>query len=86
MKNFVDSLYDYNYSGVNEKESSDEEEAGIVIETDQSKPISYKAWLISQNWSVILKVVVRKKKKTSTLTLILMNQLTWPLIKFMFLK
>ena len=43
MKNFVDSLYDYNYSGVNEKESSDEEEAGIVIETDQSKPISYKA-------------------------------------------
>ena len=40
---------------------------------------------ISQNWSVTLTVVV-KKKKTSTLTLILMNQLTWPLINFLFLK
>ena len=34
MKNFIDSLYDYEYSGVNDKESSDEEEAAIVIETD----------------------------------------------------
>ena len=40
--------------------------------------------LISQNWSVTLTVVV--KKKTSMLTLILMNQLTWPLINFLFLK
>ena len=35
MKNFVDSLYDYDYSRVNDEESSDEEEAAIVIETDQ---------------------------------------------------
>ena len=32
---------------------------------------------VNQNWSVTLTVVV--KKKTSTLTLILMNRLTWPL-------
>ena len=43
MKNFIDSLYDYDYSGVNDEESSDEEEAAIVIETDQSKPVSHTA-------------------------------------------
>ena len=43
MKNFVDSLYDYNYSGVNDEKSSEEEEAAIVIETDQSKPVSQTA-------------------------------------------
>ena len=31
IKNFVDSLYDYEYSGVNGEESSDEEEAAIPI-------------------------------------------------------
>ena len=41
MKNFVDSLHDYDYSGVNDEESSDEEETAIVIETDQSKLVSY---------------------------------------------
>ena len=88
MNNFVDSLYDYDYSGVNKEESSDEEEAAIVIETDQSKPVSHTAayqsygGLSVQNWSVTLTVVVKKKKKSSTLTLILMNQLTWPLIDF----
>ena len=41
MKNFVDSLYDYDYSGVNDEESSDEEETAIVTETDQSKLVSY---------------------------------------------
>ena len=41
IKNFVDSLYDYEYSGVNDKENSDEEEAAIVTETDQSKLVSY---------------------------------------------
>ena len=41
MKNFVDSLYDYDYSGAKDEESSDEEEAEIVIKTDQSKPVSY---------------------------------------------
>ena len=40
--------------------------------------------MINQNWSVTMTVVV--KKKTSMLTLILMNQLTWPLINFLFLK
>ena len=38
--------------------------------------------LISQNWSITL-IVVFRKKKTSTLTLILMNQLTWQLTHFM---
>ena len=76
MKNFVDSLYDYDYSGVNDQESSDEE-ATIVIETiSQNQSVTWR--LISENWSVTLEVVV--KKKTSVLTSILMNQLTWPLI------
>ena len=43
MKNFVDFLYNYDYSGVNDKESSDEEEAAIVIKTDQSKSVSHTA-------------------------------------------
>ena len=43
MKNLVDSLYDYDYSGVNEEESCDEEETATVIETDQSKSVSHTA-------------------------------------------
>ena len=43
MKNFVYSLYDYDYSGVNDEERSVEEKATIVIETDQSKPVSHTA-------------------------------------------
>ena len=43
MKKFIDTLYDYDYSGVKDEESSDEEEAAIVIETDQSKPVSHTA-------------------------------------------
>ena len=43
MKKFVDSLYDYYHSGVNDKESSDEEKAAIVIEPDQSKRVSHTA-------------------------------------------
>ena len=43
MKNVVDSLYDYDYSGVNDEESNDEEVVAIVIETDQSKPVSHTA-------------------------------------------
>ena len=79
MKKSVDSIYDYD-SGVNDEESSDKEEAAIVTETDQSKPVSHTV----ADQSVSLTVVV--KKKTSTLTLILMNQLTWSLINFLFLK
>ena len=82
MKNFVDSLYDYDYSGANDEESNDEEEAAIVIETDKSKAVSHTA--ADQLKLVTLTVVV--KKETSTLTLILMNQLTLPLINFLFLK
>ena len=37
------SHYDYDYSGVNDEESSDEEEAAIFIEIDQSKPVSHTA-------------------------------------------
>ena len=37
------SVCDYDYSRVNDEENSDEEEAAIVIETDQSKPVSYTA-------------------------------------------
>ena len=40
---FPDSLYDYEYSGVNDEESSDKEEVAIVIETDQSKSVSHTA-------------------------------------------
>ena len=43
MKNFVVSLFDCEYSGVNDEESNDEEGATIVIETDQSKPVSHTA-------------------------------------------
>ena len=41
--------------------------------------------LIRQDWSVTLTVLV-KKKKTSTLTLIFIYQLTWWLINFLFSK
>ena len=34
LYNFVDSLYDYEYSGINEEER-------IVTETDQIKPVSH---------------------------------------------
>ena len=36
--------------GVNDKESSDEEEAAIVIETDQSKPVSHTA---AYQWKLV---------------------------------
>ena len=62
MKNFVDSLCDYNYSGVKDEESSDEEEAAIVIETDQSKPVVTRR-LISQNWSVTVTLIVRSEEE-----------------------
>ena len=43
LKNFIDSLYDYKYSGVNDEERSGEEEAAIAIETYQSKLVSHTA-------------------------------------------
>ena len=63
LKNFLDSLYDYDYSGVNDEESSDEAEAAIITETDQpNQSVTWK--LISQNSSVTLTVVMKKKKLT----------------------
>ena len=41
-RNFPHSLYDYEYSGVNDEESRDKEVA-IVIETDQSQSVSHTA-------------------------------------------
>ena len=64
-------------------ESSDEEEAAIALKLI-SENQSVTRRLISQNWSVTLTVVVTMK--TSTLKLILMNQLTWQVINFLFLK
>ena len=43
MRNFLDSLYDNDYKGGNDDESSDEEEAAIAIKTDQSEPVSHMA-------------------------------------------
>ena len=43
LKNFVDSLYDYDHCGVNKEENSDKKEAAIVTGTDQSRPVSHMA-------------------------------------------
>ena len=43
IKNCVDSLCDYDYSRVNSSERKDEEEATIVTENDQSKPVNQTA-------------------------------------------
>ena len=40
IKKIVDSIFDYNYSGDNDEESRDKEEAAIIIENDQLKPFS----------------------------------------------
>ena len=82
MKNFVDSLYDYDYCGVNDEESSDEEEAAIVIETDQLKPVSHTA----ANQSKLFSHTDSSSEVEGESTLTLMSQLTWPLINFLFLK
>ena len=42
-KTYANSLYGYDYSALNNEESSDEEKATIVIETDQSKWVSHTA-------------------------------------------
>ena len=39
----TENVYDYDYSTVSNEESSDEEQAAIVIETDQSKPVIHMA-------------------------------------------
>ena len=85
MESLVDSLYDYNYSGLNDEESSDEVEAAIVIETDQLKPVSH---TVTDQSKLVSCTDSRseEEEETSTLTLVLMNQLIWPLINVLFLK
>ena len=86
MTKFVDSLQDYQCSGVNCEESSDQEEAGIVIETDQSKPVSHtttdQSKPVSHTATDQSKLVScidnssEEEKEDLHLTLIFMNQLT----------
>ena len=73
LKNFVYSLHDYDYSVVNDEESS---EVSLKL-ISQNQSVTQR--LIRQNWSITLTAVL-KKNKISTLTLILTKQLTWPLL------
>ena len=66
------------------KESSDEREAAIFIEDDQSKPVSYTA--ADQSKLVSYTDSSSEEEEDLHLTLILMKQLTRPLINFLFLK
>ena len=66
------------------KESSDGREAAIFIEDDQSKPVSYTA--ADQSKLVSYTDSSSEEEEDLHLTLILMKQLTRPLINFLFLK
>ena len=85
MKNFVNSPYDYDYSEVNNEEISDEE-AAIVIETDQSKLVSNTA----ADESKLIKTDSCSEEEEDLHADVIFNepidQLTWPLINFLFLK
>ena len=81
MKNFVDSLYGYDYNGVSDEESSNKEEAAIVIETDQSKPVSHTA----ADQSKLVSYTGSSSEEEEDLH-VDVNQLTWPLINFLILK
>ena len=87
-KNFYQLFFLLNKNHITEilKKLSDilyQEEAVMSLKLiNQNQSVTRR--LIRQNWSVTLTVVV--KKKTSTLRLILMNQLSWSSIKFLFLK
>ena len=80
-KNFVDSLYGYDYNGVSDEESSNKEEAAIVIETDQSKPVSHTA----ADQSKLVSYTGSSSEEEEDLH-VDVNQLTWPLINFLILK
>ena len=80
MKNFVDSLYGYDYNGVSDEESN-KEEAAIVIETDQSKPVSHTA----ADQSKLVSYTGSSSEEEEDLH-VDVNQLTWPLINFLILK
>ena len=85
MKNFVNSPYDYDYSEVNNEEISDEE-AAFVIETDQSKLVSNTA----ADESKLIKTYSCSEEEEDLHADVIFNepidQLTWPLINFLFLK
>ena len=91
-KNFVDSLYGYDYNGVSDEESSNKEEAAIVIETDQSKPVSHTAADQSKpvshtaaDQSKLVSYTGSSSEEEEDLH-VDVNQLTWPLINFLILK
>ena len=73
MKNFVDSLYDYNYGGVNDEESSDEKEAAIVTETDQSKLVSH---IVADQSKLVSYTDISSEEEDLNVDFNLMNQLT----------
>ena len=73
MKNFVDSLYDYNYVGVNDEESSDEKEAAIVTETDQSKLVSH---IVADQSKLVSYTDISSEEEDLNVDFNLMNQLT----------
>ena len=73
MKNFVDSLYDYNYGGVNDEESSDEKEAAIVTETDQSKLVSH---IVADQSKLVSYTDISSEEEDLNVDVNLMNQLT----------
>ena len=73
MKNFVDSLYDYNYVGVNDEESSDEKEAAIVTETDQSKLVSH---IVDDQSKLVSYTDISSEEEDLNVDFNLMNQLT----------
>ena len=83
MKNFVNSPYDYDYSEVNNEEISDEEAA---FETDQSKLVSNTA----ADESKLIKTDSCSEEEEDLHADVIFNepidQLTWPLINFLFLK
>ena len=83
MKYFVDSVYDTITIELTAKKAVMKKKLQMSLKLiSQSQSVTRR--LISQNWSVDSSS--EKTKKASTLTLILINQLTWPLINFLFLK
>ena len=84
-KNFVDSLYGYDYNGVSDEESSNKE-------TDQSKPVSHTAADQSKpvshtgaDQSKLVSYTGSSSEEEEDLH-VDVNQLTWPLINFLILK
>ena len=82
----VDSLYDYDYSGANDEWSrgeEEEEEAAIVIKTDQSKPVSHTA---ADRSKLVSYTDSSSEEKDLHVDINFDEQLAWPLINFLLLK